>query len=458
MALHPRSSSAQVIQVDAVQLGMESRCGARVAFIDQHLQLSIEGLEIYFFANGDSRLYDLLVVAAAIEFCDLTTSRPGLGWMRSFDLRIAVHDSDIWSTPEVTDALSEAARFLTGDQWKISFVARASSAVRKMDRGLPLPASASMIMPFSDGLDSRAVAALVGAQQSGMLRVRLGHEGRDQRQPGRRTEAFMAVPYDVKVSKRERRESSARSRGFKFAAITGIAAHLAGVKTVVVTESGQGALGPTLAVAGQAYPDYRVHPRFSRKIERLFRALMGKAPEYIYPRLWSTKAETLRAAAKLDNPPMLINTRSCWQGSRQVGVAGKRRQCGVCAACLLRRQSLHAAGLAEPKETYVWEDLSAPDFRAGVAAAFDRVNRAHEEYAIAGVLHLDHLAALPGSALHEKLLRRNARQIALAVDEDPASIEAKLLDLLRRHRAEWEAFLASLGPKSFISKLATVVP
>lgn len=448
----------KTVIVDAVQAGMAVRANARVAVIDQHLQLSIEGLEIHFFAQGDSRLYDLLVVAAAIDFCDLTTSRPGLGWMRRFDLQIAVHEPDVWLAPGVADALVDVVNFLTGDQWTISFVARASSAVRVMDRGLPLPASASMIMPFSDGLDSRAVAALIGAQQQGMLRVRLGREGRDQRLPGRRTEAFMAVPYEVSVPKRERRESSARSRGFKFAVITGIAAHLAGVTTVVVTESGQGALGPTLAVAGQAYPDYRVHPRFSRKMERLFAALMGRAPEYVYPRLWSTKAETLAAAARLDDPPVLIKTRSCWQGSRQVGVNGKRRQCGVCAACLLRRQSLHAAGLAEPKEAYVWEDLSAADFRGGAAAEFGRINRAHEEYAIAGVLHLDHLAALPESPLHEKLLRRNARQIAVAMEEDPASIEAKLLDLLSRHRVEWQAFLASLGPHSFISKLASVVP
>lgn len=444
--------------VDALQFGMSGRPGARTAVIDEHLKLSIEGLETYFFAQWEPRLYDLLVVAAAFDFCDLTTARPGLGWRRRFDLTVAVHDPEAWSSPEVAEALADTICFLTGDEWTLSFVARRSAAERVTDRGLPLPASAAMIMPFSDGLDSRAVAALIGAKQRGMLRVRLGRESSDQRRPGRRTEAFMAVPYEIRVGKRERRESSARSRGFKFAAITGIAAHLAGVKTIVVTESGQGALGPTLAVAGQAYPDYRVHPRFSRKMERLFAALMGQAPDYIYPRLWSTKAETLAAASKLKNPPALIETRSCWQGSRQVGVAGKRRQCGVCAACLLRRQSLHAAGLVEPKETYVWENLSAPDFRGGAAAAFDRINGAHEEYAIAGVLHLDHLAALPDSPLHTTLLRRNARQIAIAVEDDPAAVEAKLLDLLRRHRAEWRAFLASLGPQSFVVKLASVVP
>src|SRR5260370_10918210 len=42
----------------------------------------------------------------------------------------------------------------------------------------------------------------------------------------------------------------------------------------------------------------------------------------------------------------------------------------------------HAAGLKEAKETYVWEDLSAPTFKAGAAAAFKRkrITPAMREY------------------------------------------------------------------------------
>ena len=80
-------------------------------------------------------------------------------------------------------------------------------------------------------------------------------------------------------------------------------------------------------------------------------------------------------------------TWSCWQQNRHSSVAGRKRQCGVCAACFLRRLSVHAAGLEEVPETYVWENLSARSFEAGAASAFSRITTAHREYAIAGALH-----------------------------------------------------------------------
>jgi hypothetical protein len=40
-------------------------------------------------------------------------------------------------------------------------------------------------------------------------------------------------------------------------------------------------------------PDYRNHPLFTRRIERLFAALFGRSIRFVFPRLWHTKAETL---------------------------------------------------------------------------------------------------------------------------------------------------------------------
>ena len=68
-----------------------------------------------------------------------------------------------------------------------------------------------------------------------------------------------------------------------------------------MTESGQGALGPILASTGQSYPDYRVHPAFTRRIEKLFEVLTGCAPRYEYPQIWKTKGETLAKANSIGN-------------------------------------------------------------------------------------------------------------------------------------------------------------
>ncbi len=446
-------------RVDAIEVGETPRDGARVATLGKTLVLSIEGLKDFFFASWRYDLIDLLVIAAAVEYCDLSVRRPAWGWARSFDLLVAVHEEEIWNTLPVRDALEEALAFLTGDRWRVSFTERRNPVVKITPRRLDLNTPDRVIMPYSDGLDSRAVAAIIEEKEKGgLVRVRLGSKGVDSAKVPHRKRRFATVPFDVKLGKRQRIESSARSRGFKFAVITGIAAQLAPVDRIVVTESGQGALGPILVSSGQSYPDYRVHPAFTRRIERLFLALTDKAPTYEYPRIWNTKGETLALASALANPPTWHDTRSCWQDSRRVSFEGERRQCGVCAACMLRRMSIYTARIDEPTSRYIWEDLGAAEMEDGVVAGFSGMSPAFRDYGLAGILHLDHLAALSGSALHERTVRRVARETADALGIEMAEGERGLKDLLARHRAEWLGFLASLGSQSFVARVAGVSP
>jgi Queuosine biosynthesis protein QueC len=453
------ASGETALMVDVIELGADVRVGAIAAGLGSAIDLSITGLESYFYTGWHPELVDLLVIAAAVEYCDLSVKRPAWGWARSFDLRVAVHTLDRWENPAVHDALEETLSFLTGDQWIVSFVQRARDIERVGQDSLGFDVRDRVIMPYSDGVDSRAVAALVDdVENGGLVRVRLGTKGADAHSKDPRERRFMSVPYQVRFDSGQRVESSARSRGFKFAVITGIAAALANVDRIIVTESGQGALGPILVTVGQSYPDYRVHPAFTRRMEALFEALTGKAPRFEYPRIWSTKGETVAAAQKLAQPPNWANTRSCWQGARQVSFGHKRRQCGICAACMLRRLSMHAAGIEEPAANYIWEDLSAPTIEKGAVAGFTLMTPSLREYAIAGVLHLDHLASLSGSTIHRRTVARVARETADALRMSSAEAETNLLELLARHRAEWLAFQESLGPQSFVAELAQVSP
>lgn len=441
--------------LDALEPGTPLRHGAIGAPIGEVLQLETEGLESYFFADWNPVLVDLLVVAAAAEFCDIRRARPEYSWSRKFDVRVAVHDPTLWNRPDVCAFLEEALGYLTGDVWRFSFVQRRREVPRVAQGRLSLESGARIIMPYSDGLDSRAVRALVMASEGsdGLVAVRLGTGGVDRPRSKKKRTPFAVVPYKLKRPRRG--EASARSRGFKFAAVTGIAALMAGVQCIVVTESGQGVFGPVLAVSGQIYPDYRVHPTFSRRMERLLHAISGKEVHYEYPRLWSTKGETLKAAQALAKPPTWIDTRSCWQQARHSSVDGRRRQCGVCAACMLRRLSMFGAGIEEPADTYIWERLTAERLDDGVAAGFDKITSKMRSYAVAGVLHMDHLADLAESPLHAGSLRRAARETAEALDGDPAAVEKQLREMLGRHAAEWRAFRQALGLTSFVSRLAS---
>jgi hypothetical protein len=123
---------------------------------------------------------------------------------------------------------------------------------------------------------------------------------------------------------------------------------------------------------------------------------------------------------------------------------------------MLRRLSVHAAGLSEPCENYVWENLSATTFAAGAAAAFgpEKITPALREYAIAGALHLDHLAGLPDSAANAGILNRNAFHLSKSLGLAEVDTRTKLDRLLRQHNYEWKNFMLSLGQNSFVADWA----
>jgi len=426
--------------------------------IGRHIQFSTHSLESYFFEKWHSVVFDLLLVAAAIEFCDRRLLRPRLGWARRFELRIPVHEPERWSSQGVSAALHDALSLLTGDVWSIAFRARKSRHPEVRQTNLPLPNNAQAVIAFSNGLDSRSVAGIVGDEiGDGLVRIRLGSESKDKLAGKNERAPFTSVPYHVSAAGLRLPETTARSRGFKFAVISLASACLANVNRIVVPESGQGALGSVLAPVGHAYPDYRNHPQFTNIMELFGAQLLGGTVAYEFPRLWFTKGETL-AAYRAIAPQSTVwsKTWSCWQQSRHASVDGKKRQCGICAACMLRRMSVHAAGLDEDSSHYVWERLGASTLEDGVAHGFarSRIGKAMREYALAGTLHLQHLAELTQAGPKKGSLDRMARQIGRITGLSPAESVLNAERLIRQHKLEWTAFTESLGDGSFVASWA----
>ena len=186
---------------------------------------------------------------------------------------------------------------------------------------------------------------------------------------------------------------------------------------------------------------------------KLIEAIFGHRVTYRFPRLWHSKAQTLRAYVDLcGDQARWLDTRSCWQQARQISVDHVWRQCGVCAACMLRRMSVDAAGLSEPKETYVWEDLGVSNFEAGAAAGFSgRDRRSLREYALAGVLHLDDFASLDGSGEGALIVRRSQGELSRAMGIPVAEAADGLRALIRQHKKEWSSFAGNLGEGSFVN-------
>lgn len=442
------------LRVDVVEAGSRARRGCRPCEIGADLTFSTSHLESYCLAQWEPVIFDALVVAAAVEFCDRIQRRQTQHWGRNIELRVPVHEPERWSAPAVSAALKGALDFVTGDSWLISFTTRKSLAHVPQQFAFEMPGDARAVIPFSEGLDSCAVAGLMHRELGdGLIRVRLGTkkfvhvvELSGKKQP------FTSVPYRVKPKTGEFVESSARSRGFKFATIGGIAAYMVKAERIIVPESGQGSIGPVLVTVGQGYEDYRSYPLFTEKMEIFLHALLGRGVRFDFPRLWNTKGETLAAFAnECDNGASWNTTWSCWQQNRHSSVAGHKRQCGICAACMLRRLSVHAARLTEAKETYVWEDLSAPTFEGGASAAFEHITKAQREYAIAGALHLDHLASLHKSPINKGTIDLTVAQLSRSRGIPQDKVRASINRLLNEHESEWMSFLDALGPNSFVA-------
>ncbi|MCY3965608.1 MAG: 7-cyano-7-deazaguanine synthase [Acidobacteria bacterium] len=440
------------LRVDVLEAGSHASAGRVPCRIGRNLRFETAGLRSYCLGDWNPRIFDAFVVAAAVQFCDGLRSRPPVSWSRRLDLRVPVHDPPLWASTGVSSPLIRALSLQTGDRWRFHFTSRRTKETARQGV-LDLPHADEGVLPFSNGLDSHMVAELLASPSgSKPLRVRLGASapaGNGADTP------FRSVPYRVRHAPRRAAESSARSRGFRFALLGGVAAYLAGTHTVVVPESGQGALGPSLVPVGQLPPDHRSHPAFLLLMREFLGALLDYDFCYDVPRLWNTKGETLQELLTTQpNDASWRATRSCWQGSRHVSVNEKRRQCGVCAACMLRRMSVHAAGATEEEDGYVWENLGADCYEAGAAPAFKNrsPNGALHEHAIAGTLHLEHLALLGLRHRESPKLSTHVRRLSRSLGLSRQETSEKLHRMLTKHAQEWENFLDHLGTDSFITK------
>jgi hypothetical protein len=422
----------------------ELQDGVTIAEIGKEIVFDPSILYTYHFDGWKSVHHDLLVVCAAVEFADRRYTRGVIQWSRRFLITIPVLELDVWQQPKVQAYLSDMLKHLTGDNWRFSFVeTRRSAVINHRQRSLDFGDGKQFTIAYSDGLDSRCVSGIY--DKGDAVRVRIS-KSKDKIKKGDRP--FDLIPFEVKLKSRE---SGVRSRGFKFAVITAIAGHISGVSKIIVPESGQGALGPVLFPLHNVYADYRNYPTFFRKMERFIKVLLEYEVTYEQPRLWYTKGQTI--SAFLTRPGItakdILSTRSCWQQRWNVRIDGKLRQCGLCAACLLRRMSMHAVHIDELVDTYTFADLTVTRYENCIPGNNHVRSNEMVEYGSAGVRHLQQLADFAGQP--DAALRSHVFEIAQATNASEQDTSDNLRKLLMKHAEEWRDFVSAQGKFSFIS-------
>jgi 7-cyano-7-deazaguanine synthase in queuosine biosynthesis len=292
---------------------------------------------------------DLVTVALSCYAADRLTRR-SVDWSRRLHLRVALHQPERWIL--AAKALGSYLGTLTDDEWSFDFVGgRVPRLSEQQGTLFPVDLQGKgTVALFSGGLDSLAGAAyrlttdpdrlvLLGARSSSVI-------GRDQhdiaaRLRSRHGDRVIELGVPLELRRAWSTESSQRTRGFLFLSLATAAAVTANVDRVLVFENGYGAHNPRLAehqFGSQA--TLATHPHLLGLFERLM-AVLGIPVSVELPHRWLTKGQLLRLLPASAGD-LIALTASC--DSYPLRIA-ERTHCGRCGSCLLRQQSLIAAGL-----------------------------------------------------------------------------------------------------------------
>ncbi len=422
---------------------------------------------------------DLIDVAVAVYVADRVCRRhphkaprtSGL-WQRRIHVELPLREPERWSRDALGATLADLLGDLTDDVWSFTFVLRRGDAARQSEsqRSLfldmpPPPASAAL---FSGGLDSLAgLVARLAERPTETLVLFCGRTNRRIGVPQRELLNLVTREFGQRVrpvavgfglSGRRRRafdheETSQRTRGFVFQAFGAVAAKMAGLDRLDVFENGVGAINLPYTDAQLGSQSTRAtHPVTLRRMSALLSGVFRAPFTVSLPFALITKGELCDSLRDAGLGALARRSVSC-DGYPQRN--SKADQCGVCPSCVLRRQSLHHAGLIDedPKSLYVHDvyDASAPDAFA----------RRFSLRAMGGQVH--HLrralnSARPWEAL--TIIYPDLEEAAEALVDAGRGDEVRdaLVALYRRYCDEWGAFAASTNGPCDVGPDGALVP
>jgi len=382
---------------------------------------------------------DLLRVALAVYAVDRLQRRQSrtAGGCRNIHLDVGVTEPDFWEDSATTRPLTQALRLLGSDEWILRF-----HNVEPSKRPLGLKFQKNhRICLYSTGLDSAAgLAKRLRDAREPVTAVTVWHQAHQGRRALHQLKAI-ATRYDVRVDPvlirtalvkppvfREQ-ERTQRTRTFLFGAIAGAVACVDTASVVEMYENGVGIINLPLMHGMAVGPrsTKSSHPQCLRLMSEIVSRVAQRPIEFVLPHVERTKAELVRTLVEDGLVDVAHDTVSCVR----YPVRSKAKQCGVCPACLGRRQAMIVGGIEEPSTSYE-QDL----FRADQSA--NEVEGRNYDYIKATLMHIDRLAELeqphPPPWFLQYLLGTGAA-------ETPDEI-GKISDLLLRYRAEWLRLIA----------------
>ena len=318
----------------------------------------------------NNQVMDFLTIAMAVTAADTFVLRKDTanGWCRSFSITLPLCQPAIWQANKVH--LEHILHFLSGDIWQFDFQENGQNPPQPYSQNdrtkLVDLRNKDCVCLFSGGLDSSIGAIDLLEQGHSPVLVSHSYKGDKSRQQAiiqqlnqngyiNQFSQFNAIA-QPHLNNGMATEITMRTRSLNFLAFAIVSAYalqefVQEEIDVFVPENGVISINAPLTVRRVGTLSTRTtHPYFIQEIQRLFTAV--NIPFTLRnPYQFKTKGQMI---AECENLPLLQqiipDTVSCSHWKR------KNQQCGICVPCLIRRASLHYAGITNDAQ-YEFNDI-----------------------------------------------------------------------------------------------------
>ena len=303
---------------------------------------------------------DLLDLAVAIHAVDRLIERPRDKTL-SFHIKIQVRNLDLFSKNDVGMLLNKILHWYTDDHWHFEFSKQTIGRQEEIQYRFPTEdsfAENADVVLWSGGLDSLAGLytqldndpesryILVGTGSNAQVHAKQTELAKEMERLFPKRILLQQVPYSWSNTPSPEKNFYARSRGFVFMLIGAAFAHCVGRNSLFIYENGIGAMNLPYS-RGQSRSDQAisVHPLSVLYVNELVSTILSTSFEVLNPFWLYTKAQMVESLNHTKGLELIKLSSSCDRHHRKEGGI---TQCGICTSCLLRRQSIIAAGIDDP--------------------------------------------------------------------------------------------------------------
>ncbi len=342
-----------------------------------NVKLALDQFYKYVLGASQNPAIDLIRIASFVYVADTSFTRGGetdvyqQDWPRSFDFRLPILEPDRWADSGVRSSLIECLRFLTGDDYKFTFVEWSQTGRQgylELFKSANERIGADCVSLFSGGLDSLCAAARL--LESGKNPLLISHRSGTRLMGARRellgvlreTRGWRPQDWAVEIHRigAEAREPTQRSRAFLYAALGVAAAISLGLTDVYLSDNGIVSLNLVFSrLASGTALTRSTHPMFIRAFNSLL-AELGFGRVCVENTLLDlTKGDVLADLERLGLAEVVPFTISC---ARPRMTTVLQAHCGTCSQCLDRRFGSEFAGLScfDDPQRYAIDAFSGP--------------------------------------------------------------------------------------------------